>query len=336
VGQAADETKPGVGYYRGVIWEPGNKYAPREIQSNGYSVDAQPWGINDGSYVVGQVENQKDAFLWQATSEQWWTLRMGGTCAYAINIHGVIVGREYHSNTYDAILATEFFLNQKSKIMGNASSDTESIAYGLNDSGQAVGREQSPRTNNHIHACIWEKQGDDWVWQDINPGWPRSMAQAINKNGEVTGWYLVDNIMRGFVWDKYKGMRTIPTPDKHETEGKAINADGHIVGKARWWISELEIDDFAFIWFHGMDGFIDLNAYMPENMRGVCKFKEAVGINDRLEIIVNGTRKYPPDKILNRAFLLRPKQVPGGAEGIAGIINNLLGIINNLLLEKED
>jgi hypothetical protein len=60
-------------------------------------------------------------------------------------------------------------------------------------------------------------------------------------------------------------------------------------------------------------------------MRGVCQFKEATGINDRLEIILNGTRKYPPDKKLNRAFILRPKLVPGGAEGgIAAIINNLL------------
>lgn len=324
VGRATCEERPGGGLYGGVIWEPGNNYAPREILNNGSSVDAQAWGINDGSYVVGQVENQNYAFLWQAASEQWWTLRMGGTNARAINIHGVIVGQEYYSNDYNTTLATEFFINQKSKIMGNASSDTESVAYGLNDSGQAVGWEDSPRTNNHTHACIWEKQGDAWVWQDLNPGWPRSIAQAINKNGEVTGWYLVDNIMRAFVWDKYKGMRTIPTPDKHETEGRAINAHGHIVGKARWHISEWETYEFAFIWFHGMDGIFDLNAFMPENMRGVCQFKEATGINDRLEIVLNGTKKYAGDKVLNRAFVLRPKQVPGGAEGIAGIINNLL------------
>jgi len=201
-----------------------------------------------------------------------------------------------------------------------------SVAVGVNDSGQVVGYEMSPRTKDAAHACIWEKQGDAWVWQDLDKGWEWSNAMAINKNGEVTGLYMnVDNKKRAFVWDKYKGMRTIPTPDNHETEGWAINADGHIVGSASYKISENETYEFAFIWFHGMDRIFDLNDFMPANMRGVCQFKEATGINDRLEIILNGTRKYPPDKKLNRAFILRPKLVPGGAEGgIAAIINNLL------------
>lgn len=314
-----------------VYWGLRNNYAPRNI----FGKELPGWmgqalGINDGSYVVGEMNysGYLNAFLWQAASGQRWNLSFTCTAwANSINIHGLAAGAIVSEYGYDHTLASLFELNKLPLAITEASPTTTAEALSINDANQMVGYERSSRTGDKKHACFWEKQGDAWVWQDLDQGWAESQANAINNRGEVTGYYEhSDGLRRAFIWDKVKGMRTIPTPPGHATEGWAINGNGHIVGTAYY----PDLSSYAFIWLHGDQEIIDLNLFRPLNMWGVCYLDRATGINDRFEIVFNGTKKYPDGRCLTRGFLLRPKTLPP-LPGPATV-----GARNSLLLAPHD
>jgi probable HAF family extracellular repeat protein len=114
-----------------------------------------------------------------------------------------------------------------------------SIAEGINDSGQVIGR--SANTDGKFRAYIWDR-GTGLQSLGVIGNNQESQALAINNAGQVVG-----NLHRGsdsyytpFIWDRVNGMRTI---GDHATPF-AINDSGVVVGQA----TALASDYRAFVW----------------------------------------------------------------------------------------
>jgi probable HAF family extracellular repeat protein len=280
-------SKKNDGSTRPTYWDPNKNYAPQDIGSFG-GIWGRANGINDGSYVVGTSSTpggSDRAFLWDPTTGILRQLNpdTAGN-AKSINTHGLAAGDE---NGRACIF-------QLGKPPVDLSGGYVTDALGINDSDLVVGYELSSRTNDHLHAGIW----DNRTWQDLTPGVTHdSVASAVNNNGEVTGFYYspTGSDFRAFIWDKFKGMREIGTLGGATSFGNGINSKGEVVGEA----ALLNGTRRAFIWREGqgiwnLQSLVKLGVLFDVNI--------ALSINDQGAIVGSG-RDFT---YATKAFLLLP------------------------------
>jgi probable HAF family extracellular repeat protein len=280
---------PAMPVYWGPNADPAKNFVPIDIGNLGGNIGSAQ-GINDGSYVVGRSRNSFDqyrAFLWDPVSGQKTDLGdLGGisktSLAFAINIHGMAVGKSIASTvgyTYNACL---FELNKAPVNLSTPNTD-DSSALGINDSGIVVGQ-------CNLQGVIWE----NGVMKVLTVLASHGIANQVNNSGEVTGYVRVlsSDPFRGFIWDKFKGSRYIDLWGATGTFCQAINNKTQVVGYAE--------PMGAFIWEESK-GAVDLNSRLTASTDWQLYY--ATGINDKGEIV-----GFAMQGNAIRAFLLRPKK----------------------------
>lgn len=145
--------------------------------------------------------------------------------------------------------------------------DTVSFAFGINDSGQAVGVSGlcsnttiPPGELGGPHAVLWERDGTPVLVDSLPGAVGNNVAGNINNRGDVVGTQeLADGTVHTFLWNKGSGIQDVMAPgafvtiapcchtanDHREITGFAIGEDG----------------PQAFVWKDGL--FTDLNAALP-------------------------------------------------------------------------
>lgn len=145
--------------------------------------------------------------------------------------------------------------------------DTVSFAFGVNDSGQAVGVSGlcsnttiPPAQPGGPHAVLWGMDGTPVLVDSLPGAVGNNVAGNINNRGDVVGTQeLADGTVHTFLWNKASGIQDVMAPgafvtiapcchtanDRREITGFAIGEDG----------------PQAFVWKDGL--FTDLNAALP-------------------------------------------------------------------------
>lgn len=265
---------------------------------------SEAFGINDLGQVVGHSTNWQGgginfAVLWNSgVITDLGTLGGVATYAYDINNVGQIVGW-----SQDSINRNILPFIWENGIMRELSLpyplNSNSIAYGLNDSGIVVGE-------GHGNAIVWH----DNTYTDLGVG----SAKAINNLGQVVGWRETpDSSQHAFLWQN--GVFT----DLGDLGGGrsiafGINDAGQVVGES----ATVAGPPRAFLWQNGV--MTDLDSTIPA---GYCS--EAFGINDVGQIVGhrfncgNSTEEYP---MLWENGVATQLGTLGGSFGGTSAINN--------------
>ncbi len=219
------------------------KYAVTDLGAlpDANSMVSLAYGINNTGQVVGVSYGfygpPRDAFIW-GNGEITKLASFGGdvTWAYGINDLGHVVG---HEDLVGAIL----WQNGTPTPLGNLPGASDSIAYAINSSGQAVG--SSYRAGGGTTPILWQ----DGQIVDLIPGQLMAYAEAhdINESGQIVGAAGLDTvgIAQAFLWEDGNviDLGTLPgLPPNHDHEARAINDLGQVVGHA---------GDHGFIWQDG-------------------------------------------------------------------------------------
>ncbi len=195
-------------------------------------VSTQGRGISPSGQVVGNAENNLQAFFWSPAHGLLGLPHVPGgvySMATGINATGLIVG----DSTYNSIESTHavLWINGKVQDMGTLAGGTQSWANGINASGQVVGGSDSAKTQ--ANAFIWSKT-KGMVDLGVLPKGFYSDALAINRQGEVVGYSnTTGGNWHAFSWSKSTGMKDLGTLDSGRSTGataNSINDSGQIVG----------------------------------------------------------------------------------------------------------
>jgi probable HAF family extracellular repeat protein len=214
------------------LWENGQR---TELGYNG-GISSTALDINDAGQIVGKFNLASDKFnpfLWEnGTMIDLGTLGFNGG-AQAINNQGQVVG---YSGLRVGI--THAFIWDKNNLMqdlGTLSPDyKDSIAYDINDAGQAVGASSSS-TLQQVHATLWSNG------QVINLGTlggNQGTAVAINNKGQVVGYDTTTGdggLIHPFIWEdgEIADLNSLfpHGKDWFLQEVSDINDNGQILGK---------------------------------------------------------------------------------------------------------
>jgi len=167
---------------------------------------------------------------------------------------------------------------------------TNSVAYAVNSSGQAVGSKLD--STGLDRPFLWPTAAG---MKDLGTlGGDRGVAFGINAAGQVVGEAKnSDQITRAFLWTAAKGMKDLGYLGGYykESTARGINKNGWVVGN-----SDSDNGYHAFLWTQ-LGGMIDLNSVTSPIPPGDY-LDLAKAINDSGRI-VGQTGK-------GRAFLLEP------------------------------
>ncbi len=288
------------------------------------------WGqINDFAQIVGYSEtsvpdpNGEDVcgfgthltcrpFLWQLFHmSALQTLGGNNGQASGINLRGQIAGFAENGavdsscppgTTNNRIDFGAFWQNGNPKTKPQAllplTGDPDSIAFGINDQGQAVGYSGTCTLANH--AVVWEN-GTPTPLPDLGVE-GLSLAWAINDQGQIVGEVLrpdgaTDHAVlwqNGMITD----LKTLPGDFGSLASG--ISSDGKVVVGSTW--------DSSFNWSHAFiyqNGVMtDLNTLLPASSNLYATMGNK--INDRGQISGMATVMSGPEKGNIHAFLATP------------------------------
>jgi probable HAF family extracellular repeat protein len=155
----------------------------------------------------------------------------GGEFSYglAINDLGQIVGE---STNVSGVGVAVMWTNNKIwnlGILGGGGPSANSVALGINKSGQVVGR-STFTSSRSFHAFLWTLSQGMQDLGTLQPG-DSSVANAINDAGEVTGTSTPDNaVSRAFFWSSSTGMEDIGTLGGGYAAATSINDSGQVTG----------------------------------------------------------------------------------------------------------
>jgi len=156
--------------------------------------------INDAGQIVGVFKitnNTFNPFLWQnGQMIDLGTLGFNGG-AMGINNQGQVVG---YSGLAFGITHAFQWENGKMIDLGTLPGDNGSIAYDINDSGQAIGY-SSNNITKQSHATLWSS---GQVTDLGTLGGNQSAAVAINNKGQVVGFDTTTGnggLNHGFIWE---------------------------------------------------------------------------------------------------------------------------------------
>jgi probable HAF family extracellular repeat protein len=173
-------------------------------------------------------------------------------------------------------------------------SDTEGIAWGINNRGQAAG---FSGTCTSSHAVRWE---DDNVIPLDDPGATGfSQGIGINDRGEIIGYVSSGTTYYAAIWRGTAVTSLKTLPGDVNSFGESINNQGQAVGstqdsKGNW--------SHAFIWQNGV--MTDLNTLFPE--RSNLYATMANQINDKGQISGMAVVRSGPHEGEVHAFLATP------------------------------
>jgi probable HAF family extracellular repeat protein len=224
--------------------------------------------------------------------------------AYWINNRGEVAGFS-ETGTSDAncavpsqvlrYQAVKWAVDGEIQPLARFQDDTVSFAFGINESGQAVGVSGScsnvslPPNNppGGPHAVLWEKDGSVTDLGTLPGGIGNNVATSINDRGEVVGTALVsDGSVHAFFWSRQRGMQDLGVPPNDVVSVApcchTINNRGQVVGFS--FPGPLG-GGRALIWEDSVP--VDLNTRIPAG--SPWYLQAATSINDAGEIVGWGT-----------------------------------------------
>ncbi|HXR78386.1 MAG TPA: choice-of-anchor D domain-containing protein [Bryobacteraceae bacterium] len=258
--------------------------------------------INDKSQIVGTAENSSGnggshAFLWQnGQMTDLGTLGGSESSARAINNLGQIVG-----DSLTASGADHAFLWQDRQMtdlgtLGGA--DVDTVATGINDSGQVVGY-----SNFGEYTFLWQ-DGQMTDLGKLAPGFVTIRPPVINNKGQVAGSQYGADGSHAFLWQdgKFTDLGAIGSDPYGQVTG--INESAQVVGGAM-------NEDHTFHPFLAENGqIIDLSTLLQAGSGwnlGYENGPNANGINNAGQIIASGDAAVPDYQ--EHALLLTAKPI---------------------------
>jgi probable HAF family extracellular repeat protein len=249
-------------------------------------------------YSLAGLGYQTRAFYWKNGVMQDLGTLGTGTDAIAglINERGQVVGWSYTNATPSAFcagvqsgfaLTTSSFIWDKKNGMKDLGGlgGTCTIAYDLNNRGQVVGQSNHP-DDLAQHPFVWDRATG--ITELPTGAGAYGDSAAINDDGEIVGeGDAPDGQASATLWRKTGGkwqtiyLGRLRSGDCARSE--SINASGQVVGVSG---PNGCSTTLPFLWEEG-GPMVDLNTLVPPNS-GIL-LVEAVQINDRGEIAVNGT-----------------------------------------------
>ncbi|MEG3875338.1 DUF3466 family protein [Microcoleus sp. Z1_B5] len=217
------------------LWENGQR---TDLGYNG-GISSMALDINDAGQIVGKFNLASDKFnpfLWEnGTMSDLGTLGFNGG-AQAINNQGQVVG--YSGLRVGITHAFIWDKNNGMKDLGTLSPDyKDSIAYDINDAGQAVGASSSS-TLKQVHSTLWSNG------QVINLGTlggNQGSAVAINNKGQVVGYDTTTGnggLLHAFIWE----------------DGEMADLNNLLPRGTRWFLQEVsDINDSGQILGKGLN-----------------------------------------------------------------------------------
>jgi probable HAF family extracellular repeat protein len=256
------------GFQQGYVTQPGGSTAFFVLPNSSSVVT----GINASGQVVGS--GASTGFIYSNGVTQTFTTGSGVT-ARAINDSGTVAG------TYSSATGNQAYTysNGQFQSLGTLPSFTQSLGFGINDSGEVVGN--SGNGDGVEEAFLYA----DGVMQGLGtlPGDSNSSALSINNLGQVTGqsWGGSDGNYNAFIYDPGTGLMTalgdVPGVGSAGLQTPAgINDSGEIVG-----FDTVGSNAYAFLY---SDGSMYNLADLISNDSGWV-LGPPVGINDSGEIV---------------------------------------------------
>jgi uncharacterized membrane protein len=300
------------------IWD--SVHGSKDLGTVNKEANSAGIGINDSGTVVGTswtstvtypkkhggygsyTKTVENGFLWTAGRGM---SNLGSNVnADAINNSGEIMN--FFNSLWDGKTWTS---------LGNLPGGTHSYALGLNNDGQVVGHTMNS-DGTFEDGYLWTPSSangatgsmiDLGSFDTTSPG--VSSANAINSQGWVTGWAKNGDLNGGaghaFVWEPSAPNATTgtmvdlgtlvinPNPYYVQSEGRAINSSGVVVGYSLLATSTGQAD--AVIWQPGTGGtytLTDLNSEIPSGTGWTLD--DAKAINDNGLIVAFGQQNGGP------------------------------------------
>lgn len=232
------------------------------------------------------------------------------SAAWDVNNNGWAVGQRARSQSgaERAVLWQNGSIRDLGTLGGSSNQPfaTESIAYGINDSGQIVGT-ALPRSGYPLHGFVWQSG----VMRDLGTlggNGEATVAQDIANTGQIVGSSQTASAeTHAFAWSS-GSMRDLGTLGGNYSGAFAVNELGHIVGGSRIPNAPASNAGHAVLWRDGQ--VVDLNEHVI-NLPADVALEVAKGINDDGVIVGTTCTLFcePGKTAQTRAFLLVP--VPG-------------------------
>ena len=204
-------------------------------------------------------------------------------------------------------LMTQAFLcaNGETQLLGTLGGDY-SVAYGVNDSGQVVGKADLARTylertahgfTRPTHAFLWR----NGAIQDLGTlGGDNSLACAINRRGQAVGYSSTDDgSVHACLWDSGQTVDLGALPGHDNSEARAVNDQGVAVGQSG--SNADEAPPRAVLWTSGR--IVDLNTMVEGSPQWTLQCAD--GVNNAGQIVGKGLLGG-----VTHAFVLTPAPSP--------------------------
>ncbi len=281
---------------------------------------SEGYDINDSNKVVGRADNlagNSRAFLWTSGGgmQDLGTLTdHSDSAATGVNATDQVVGMCFNRGGSRAHYRAFLYLPSPAYGLSSGMNDLgtlggkDSIATGINDSGQVVGGAQ--QADGRMQPFLWLPSAAYGLSAGMNAlgtlgGYSDRIshrAEAINASGQVVGVsYTADQQPRAFLWlpsaayGLSAGMNDLGVlPGGDESWALGINDSGYVVGMS----TIIGGDCRAFLWFNGT--MIDLNHLLSNSSGWTLLW--ATGIDNTARIVGWGTNPA----IATRAFRLTP------------------------------